>query len=57
MVEIDITVLSKQEYYDIRIEHGENINSFLIPNSNDAIYDVCNVCNTQKFPDRKQVNF
>ena len=57
VVGINITVLSKIEYDHVRIEYGDIINAYKISNGDDAIDDVWNVYNHQKFPDKKRVNF
>ena len=40
VVRRNIIFLSKQEYYNVRIEHGEIINESVIPKGDDAIDDV-----------------
>ena len=57
MVDIIITVHSKQEYDDVRIEYIKNINASEITNSDDKIDDVWNVYNIQKYPNIKHRKF
>ena len=36
----NITIISKQEYDNVSIEYGENINGYVISKGNDAIDDI-----------------
>ena len=57
VVRINITILSKQEYYDVQIEYEEIINASVITKRDDAIDDVWNIYNSQKVPNRKRGKF
>ena len=50
VVGIKIAIISKQEYYNVRIEYGESINESVTPKGDDAVDDVCNVYNSKKVP-------
>ena len=54
MVERDINILSKKEYYDVLIKYGKINNYSDISNFVDAIHDVWNAHNHNKVPDRKR---
>ena len=54
VVERNITVLSKQEYYHVQAECGEIVNASYISNGDDAIADVWVEHNPELFPDTKR---
>ena len=49
VVRRNITILSKLEYDNIRIEYGEIINKPVIPKGYDAVYDIGRYTILRKF--------
>ena len=57
MVEKNVTIFSKQENDDFRIEYIEIMNGYIVSNNYDAIDDVWDVFNIQKVLKRKPGKF